>query len=164
MALDALMREQGGVWVAHGAGEADRLVVDGSDSCLCRPSTLPTRFVACGSRRRRSPRTTAASPTRVCGRCATWWTCGRSSGARTGRPTRRSTARSPTAIARELGSSEAAGVHPGLPSRARRARAPGARPGRPHRALLAHSLAVSGSTPHLPLASRDRWPDCWPTI
>ena len=31
VALDALMRERGGVWLAHGAGAADRLVVDESD-------------------------------------------------------------------------------------------------------------------------------------
>src|SRR5262245_57278093 len=28
VALDALMRERGGTWIAHGAGEADREVVD----------------------------------------------------------------------------------------------------------------------------------------
>ena len=31
VALDALMRERGGVWIAHGAGSADRVVVDPSD-------------------------------------------------------------------------------------------------------------------------------------
>ncbi|MGH9314204.1 MAG: alpha,alpha-trehalose-phosphate synthase (UDP-forming), partial [Vicinamibacterales bacterium] len=31
VALDALMRERGGVWIAHGAGSADRDVVDPSD-------------------------------------------------------------------------------------------------------------------------------------
>jgi trehalose 6-phosphate synthase len=37
VALDALMRERGGVWVAHGAGTADRLVVDGDDRILVPP-------------------------------------------------------------------------------------------------------------------------------
>lgn len=32
VALDALMRERGGVWVAHGAGSADHLVTDDRDS------------------------------------------------------------------------------------------------------------------------------------
>jgi len=32
VALDALMRERGGVWIAHGAGSADREVVDESNS------------------------------------------------------------------------------------------------------------------------------------
>jgi len=32
VALDALMRERGGVWIAHGAGSADRLVTDDRDS------------------------------------------------------------------------------------------------------------------------------------
>ena len=33
------MRERGGVWIAHGAGTADRLVVDAADKCACRPSS-----------------------------------------------------------------------------------------------------------------------------
>lgn len=37
VALDALMRERGGVWVAHGAGSADRLVVDAFDKVRVPP-------------------------------------------------------------------------------------------------------------------------------
>jgi trehalose 6-phosphate synthase len=37
VALDALMRERGGVWVAHGAGDADRLVVDADDRVMVPP-------------------------------------------------------------------------------------------------------------------------------
>ncbi len=37
VALDALMRERGGVWIAHGAGTADRLVVDASDKVRVPP-------------------------------------------------------------------------------------------------------------------------------
>src|SRR6185503_3133447 len=37
VALDALMRERGGVWVAHGAGSADRTVVDASDKIQVPP-------------------------------------------------------------------------------------------------------------------------------
>jgi trehalose 6-phosphate synthase len=37
VALDALMRERDGVWVAHGAGDADRLVVDGLDKVRVPP-------------------------------------------------------------------------------------------------------------------------------
>ena len=37
VALDALMRERGGVWVAHGAGPADRLVVDAADKVQVPP-------------------------------------------------------------------------------------------------------------------------------
>jgi trehalose-6-phosphate synthase/Kef-type K+ transport system membrane component KefB len=37
VALDALMRERGGVWIAHGAGPADRLVVDGHDKVQVPP-------------------------------------------------------------------------------------------------------------------------------
>jgi trehalose 6-phosphate synthase len=37
VALDALMRERGGVWIAHGAGPADRLVVDAADKVQVPP-------------------------------------------------------------------------------------------------------------------------------
>ena len=39
VALDALMRERGGVWIAHGAGPADRLVVDAADKVLVPPES-----------------------------------------------------------------------------------------------------------------------------
>jgi trehalose 6-phosphate synthase len=37
VALDALMRERGGVWIAHGSGSADRVVVDASDRVSVPP-------------------------------------------------------------------------------------------------------------------------------
>nr|MBA3949127.1 trehalose-6-phosphate synthase [Acidobacteriota bacterium] len=37
VALDALMRERGGVWIAHGAGNADRDVVDARDHVAVPP-------------------------------------------------------------------------------------------------------------------------------
>ncbi len=37
VALDALMRERGGVWIAHGAGDADREVVDARDHVAVPP-------------------------------------------------------------------------------------------------------------------------------
>jgi trehalose 6-phosphate synthase len=37
VALDALMRERGGTWIAHGAGDADRDVVDASDRVQVPP-------------------------------------------------------------------------------------------------------------------------------
>ena len=37
VALDALMRQRGGVWIAHGGGDADRDVVDGTDKILVPP-------------------------------------------------------------------------------------------------------------------------------
>ena len=37
VALDALMRERGGVWIAHGAGSADREVVDANDKVRVPP-------------------------------------------------------------------------------------------------------------------------------
>ena len=37
VALDALMRERGGTWIAHGAGDADREVVDAEDRVTVPP-------------------------------------------------------------------------------------------------------------------------------
>lgn len=39
VALDALLRERSGVWLAHGAGPADRVVVDGSDKLWVPPES-----------------------------------------------------------------------------------------------------------------------------
>ena len=39
VALDALMRERGGVWIAHGAGTADRATVDAGDKLRVPPDT-----------------------------------------------------------------------------------------------------------------------------
>ncbi len=39
VALDALMRERGGVWIAHGAGTADRAVVDATDKVKVPPES-----------------------------------------------------------------------------------------------------------------------------
>ncbi len=39
VALDALMRERGGVWIAHGAGAADRTVVDAHDKVRVPPDS-----------------------------------------------------------------------------------------------------------------------------
>ena len=38
VALDALMRDRGGVWIAHGAGDADREVVDADDRVPVPPN------------------------------------------------------------------------------------------------------------------------------
>jgi len=37
VALDALLRDRGGTWIAHGAGDADRLVVDAQDRVRVPP-------------------------------------------------------------------------------------------------------------------------------
>lgn len=39
VALDALMRERGGVWIAHGSGNADRDAVDADDRVLVPPDS-----------------------------------------------------------------------------------------------------------------------------
>ena len=47
VALDALMRERGGVWIAHGNGSADRAVVDAGNRVMVPPDnpTYPLRRV-----------------------------------------------------------------------------------------------------------------------
>ena len=44
VALDALMRERGGVWIAHGAGSADRAVVDDQNSVDVPPDAPAYRL------------------------------------------------------------------------------------------------------------------------
>jgi trehalose 6-phosphate synthase len=44
VALDALMRERGGVWIAHGSGNADRLVVDAQNSIEVPPEAPAYRL------------------------------------------------------------------------------------------------------------------------
>src|SRR6185436_5852043 len=44
VALDALMRERGGVWIAHGAGNADRAVVDQDNSDEVPPDSPAYRL------------------------------------------------------------------------------------------------------------------------
>ena len=39
VALDALMRERGGVWIAHGSGDADQAMVDSDDRVLVPPDS-----------------------------------------------------------------------------------------------------------------------------
>jgi alpha,alpha-trehalose-phosphate synthase [UDP-forming] len=44
VALDALMRERGGVWIAHGSGTADRVVTDAHDSIDVPPGAPAYRL------------------------------------------------------------------------------------------------------------------------
>jgi len=44
VALDALMRERGGIWIAHGAGSADRVVVDERNSVQVPPDAPAYRL------------------------------------------------------------------------------------------------------------------------
>ena len=100
-------------------------------TCACRPTARPTRCAASGSRSRRSPPTTAGSPTKACGRSVTSSTCGRSSAPRTGRRTRTSTRRFAAAVHAELGATDAPvfiqDYHLALVAPALRARRPDAR-------------------------------------
>ena len=108
IALDALMRERGGVWIAHGAGSADRSGRRRAPTtCASHPRARPTRSAGSGWRSRRSPPTTVVSPTKASGRSATSSTCGRNSAPRTGRPTRTSTAALPRPFTRSSGTIDA---------------------------------------------------------
>ena len=44
VALDAMMRERGGVWIAHGSGTADSVVVDARDSIDVPPGSPAYRL------------------------------------------------------------------------------------------------------------------------
>ena len=156
VALDALMRERGGVWIAHGAGPADRAGRRRRDQVRVPPDEPVVRSCAgSGSRSRPSLRTTAASPTRDSGRCATWSTSARSSAPTTGPRTETSTLALPRPSTRSSATSEYAGLHPGLSPRARRPSAARAAAAGADGAVLAHSVAVSRSPAHLSVAARD---------
>ncbi len=101
------MRACSGVWVAHGSGSADRETVGSRETaCAFRRARSPTCSGASGSRPRRRRATTTASRTKGSGRSATSRTPGRSSAARTGSTTGRSTRSSPTPSAREVDSED----------------------------------------------------------
>ena len=90
VALDSLMRERGGVWIAHGAGSADRDVVDASDKVRVPPGQPVVRSassVAGGTRVFGVLR--AGSPTRASGRSVISSTCVRCFAPKTGRRTSR---------------------------------------------------------------------------
>ena len=112
------MRACGGVWVAHGSGDADREVARARGRLP--PDATPLHApAASGSPRRRRTATTTASPTKACGRSATSCTTGRSSAPTTGSSTRRSTRSSPPPCSRRCETGRAAdGPGPGLPLRA----------------------------------------------
>ena len=154
VALDALMRERGGVWIAHGAGPGGparrrcgrqgvgpsrESVVRASASVARRADLLrvlrrlcergPVATVPCGRR------PSAVSKRRLGGLPGHQ------------RALRRRDSRGARSVRR-------AGLHPGLSPGPRGAGVAGPAAQRPHRPLLAHSLALSGSTAHLSVAAR----------
>ena len=163
VALDALMRERGGVWIAHGAGSADRLVVDAADKVAVPPDNPIVRAappvargagvlrllrrlcergpVAAVPRRRRPPEVSQ-----------------RRLGGLPGH--QRAVRRGDRFGARRHG---VAGLHPGLPPGAGRAGVARAAARHADGAVLAHPVAVSRSAAHLPVAALNSLPGCWPT-
>lgn len=95
-ALEPITRACAGTWIAYGGGSADRLTVDGNDRIQVPPDkpSYTLRRVWLSEEEHRG--TISASPTKGCGRCAISPSRGRCSALPTGRPTRRSTASSPT--------------------------------------------------------------------
>ena len=156
MALDALMREKDGVWIAYGdgSGRSGRGRCRRQGAGAARQPVLSASPAVARSRRNTTP-TTAGLPTRACGRSAIWSMCARSFAATTGPPTRRSTPGSPRPSMQELPHRRHAGVHPGLPSGAGRRAAARAAAAGAHRAVLAHPVALSRSAAHLSVAARD---------
>ena len=167
VALDALMRERDGVWIAHGDGTADRAVVDDQrQGARARPSARRISCVVCGFDRSSSGGYYGGFANE-----GLWPLCHQVDV----RPQFRSedwaayqevNARFAAAIDEELSAHPAgyAGVHPGLSPRARRRAAARAASVGADRAVLAHSVAVSRSPAHLSVAPRDSRRACWPTI
>ena len=155
VALDALMRERGGVWVAHGAGDADARWWTRRTACACRPTSPPTR---CGGSGSTTP--TFAAYYGGYANEGLWPLCHqvdvrpqfRGEDWTAYRQVNEAFAGGHRSRARRSGR---AGLHPGLPPGARRA-GPARAPARgADRALLAHPVALSGPAAHLPAAARD---------
>ena len=149
VALDALMRERNGVWVAHGAGPADRAVVDKSDRVLVPPEKPVVRVASavarrahllCVLQRLRERGTLAAVPP---GRCPS-----AVPHRRLGRVSRHQHS---LCGGGERGSRELrhAHFHSGLSPRSRGSRLAHTPAAGAHGAVLAHSVALSRSLPHL---------------
>ena len=88
-AMDPMMRACGGVWVAHGSGDADRESTDTRGRLGVPPDDPKYTLRRVWLTRKRSRDTTTDSPTRGSGPCATSCTSGRSSVRTTGRTTAR---------------------------------------------------------------------------
>ena len=156
VALDALMRERGGVWIAHGAGPADQLVVDAADKVM-----VPPESPSYALRRLWLEEPTFSAYYGGFANEGLWPLCH----VVDVRPKFRSedwaayqdiNARFAAAIHDEIGSSEAPvfiqDYHLALVAPALRSAASG----HPHGAVLAHPLALSGSPADLPVAARAR--------
>ena len=154
VALDALMRERGGVWIAHGAGPADRLVVDAADKVRVPPES-PSYVL----RRLWLEEPTFSAYYGGFANEGLWPLCH----VVDVRPKFRTedweayqdiNARFAAAIHAELGESDAPvfiqDYHLALVAPALRA----LRPDIAHRAVLAHPVALSGPAADLPLAPR----------
>ena len=156
VALDALMRERGGTWIAHGAGSADRAGLRRPRSrprAAGIPRIRPASHLAVRGgrapvlRRVLQRRTVAALPHGPREAGLPRRRLGRLPGRQP--PVRRSDCRRP-------GRSGDAGVHPGLPPGPGGEGAAHAQARRAHRDLLAHPLAASRPAPHVPVSPRDR--------
>ena len=143
VALDALMRERDGVWIAHGDGTADRAVVDAADKVRVPPDqpVVPASPPVAGSggvrrvlRRIRERGVMAAVPSG--GRASEIPERGVGGVSVGQRPLRRGDRRG-------AADGRYAGLHPGLSPRAGRRASARTAAGRAHGALLAHPVAVS---------------------
>ena len=88
-ALEPLIRACSGVWVAHGAGTADRAVVDWRDGLQVPPGSPAYRLRRVWLNDDEERGTTSGLRTKACGPCATKRTFSLSSGPATSRCTRR---------------------------------------------------------------------------
>ena len=154
-ALDPVMRSSGGVWVAHGSGDADRLTVDEHDHVQVppeNPSLYPAPGVA--DARRLEEGYYHGLPTRGSGPFATSLSLGRISRPALARPTARSTSLFADAVVQEAGDRPTIvfiqDYHFGLLPKYLKDRKP--EPDR--RSVLAHSLAQPRDLSRLSLEGR----------
>ena len=155
VALDALMRERGGVWIAHGAGTADREMVDADDKVRVPPDRPAYQL----RRLWLEPEEFAAYYGGFANE-GLWPLCHLVDV----RPKFRAedwaayqsvNAQFAAAIDQELPHVRRAGVHPGLPPDAGGAVPSRAAPDDAYRPVLAHPVAVPRSAADLPVAARD---------
>ena len=154
-ALEPVMRACSGTWIAHGSGSADRETVDRHDRVAVPPGHplyQVRRVVAHAGGGAQA--TTAVSPTKGCGRCATSRTCARRSARADFEHYRTVNAKFADAVVAEAQDEGSGRPGAGLPLRAVAADDPRSAARRDDHHVLAHPVAESRGVRDLPVAHR----------
>ena len=160
-ALEPLIRACSGVWVAHGAGTADRAVVDRRDGLDVPPANPQYRLRRVWLDDARGARLLLrVRERRRCGRCAIGRTCSRSSGPSDFEMYRGGERAIRRGRLRRGGQRLAAGPGAGLSLRARAADDSRAPPAEHDRRVLAHSVAALRATSTSARGDVNCWTGC----